>query len=105
MERLFLPLRKALLELGDRLIEKNQSDTVAAIFIDRVVDHIDVIAFMFIPQAILPLLALVYASGIVRDEQEEQTMTYLLICPIPKWALYLGKLFATLTTTIFWPWR
>jgi ABC-2 type transport system permease protein len=60
-----------------------------------------IIAFMFIPQAILPLLALVYASGIVRDEQEEQTMTYLLIRPIPKWALYLAKLFATLTTTVF----
>jgi ABC-2 type transport system permease protein len=60
-----------------------------------------IVAFMFIPQAILPLLALVYASGIVRDEQEEQTMTYLLIRPIPKWALYLVKLFATLTTTVF----
>jgi len=59
-----------------------------------------IIAFMFIPQAILPLLALVYASGIVRDEQEEQTMTYLLIRPIPKWTLYLVKLLATLTTTI-----
>lgn len=60
-----------------------------------------IIAFMFIPQAILPLLALVYASGIVRDEQEEQTMTYLLIRPIPKLALYLVKLLATLTTTVF----
>ena len=59
-----------------------------------------VFAFLFIPQAILPLLALIYASGIVRDEQEEQTMTYLLIRPIPKWALYGVKLFATLTTTV-----
>jgi ABC-2 type transport system permease protein len=57
-------------------------------------------AFLLIPQAILPLLALVYASGIVRDEQEEQTMTYLLIRPIPKWALYCVKLLATLTTTV-----
>ncbi len=57
-------------------------------------------AFMFIPQAILPLLALIYASGIVRDEQEEQTLTYLLIRPIPKWALYGAKLFATLITTV-----
>jgi ABC-2 type transport system permease protein len=57
-------------------------------------------AFGFIPQAILPLLALIYASGIVRDEQEEQTMTYLLIRPIPKWALYGLKLLATLTTTV-----
>ncbi len=58
------------------------------------------IAFMFIPQAILPLLALIYASGLVRDEQEEQTLTYLLIRPIPKWALYSIKLFATLTTAV-----
>jgi ABC-2 type transport system permease protein len=56
--------------------------------------------FGLIPQAVLPLLALIYASGIVQDEQEEQTMTYLLIRPIPKWALYSLKLLATLTTTI-----
>ena len=59
-----------------------------------------VFAFMLVPQAILPLLALVYASGIVRDEQEEQTMTYLLVRPIPKWALYTVKLLSTLTTAV-----
>jgi ABC-2 type transport system permease protein len=56
--------------------------------------------FMFLPQAILPLVALIYASGIIYDEQEEQTITYLLIRPIPKWALYTVKLLATLTTTV-----
>jgi ABC-2 type transport system permease protein len=56
--------------------------------------------FMFIPQAILPLVALIYASGIIQDEQEEQTLTYLLIRPISKWALYGVKLLATLTTTV-----
>ena len=45
-----------------------------------------ILAFMFIPQALLPLVALLYASGIIQDEQEEQTITYLLIRPIPKWA-------------------
>lgn len=59
-----------------------------------------IFVFAFIPQAILPLLALVYASGIVRDEQEEQTMTYLLIRPVPKWGIYTTKLLATLTTTV-----
>lgn len=54
--------------------------------------------FMMIPQAILPLIALIYASGILQDEQEEQTITYLLIRPIPKWALYPVKLAATLVT-------
>ncbi len=59
-----------------------------------------VFAFMFLPQALLPLVALIYASGMIQDEQEEQTLTYLLIRPIPKWALYVVKLLATLTTTI-----
>jgi ABC-2 type transport system permease protein len=59
-----------------------------------------VFAFLFIPQAVLPLLALVYASGIIGDDQEEQTITYLLMRPIPKWALYTVKLLATLTTTV-----
>jgi ABC-2 type transport system permease protein len=58
------------------------------------------LAFLFIPQALLPLVALLYASGMLQDEQEEQTITYLLIRPIPKWALYLGKLAATLTTAV-----
>jgi ABC-2 type transport system permease protein len=57
-------------------------------------------AFLFIPQALLPLIALVYASGIIQDEQEEQTLTYLLMRPIPRWAIYLVKLAATLVTTI-----
>lgn len=59
-----------------------------------------ILAYMFVPQALLPLVALVYASGIIQDEQEEQTLTYLLIRPIPKWAIYAVKLLATLTTTI-----
>jgi ABC-2 type transport system permease protein len=43
---------------------------------------------------------LIYASGIIRDEQEEQTITYLLIRRISKWAIYLVKLLATMTTTV-----
>jgi ABC-2 type transport system permease protein len=56
--------------------------------------------FLFIPQALLPLVALLYGSGIIQDEQEEQTLTYLLMRPIPKWAIYLVKVLATLTTTV-----
>lgn len=57
-------------------------------------------AFMLIPQALLPLLALLYASGMIQDEQEEQTITYLLVRPLPRWALYVIKLLATLSTTV-----
>jgi ABC-2 type transport system permease protein len=60
--------------------------------------------FMLIPHAIVPLAALIYATGIINDEQEEQTITYLLIRPLPKWAIYVTKLLATLTTTIVLTW-
>jgi ABC-2 type transport system permease protein len=54
-----------------------------------------VLIFVFIPQALLPLTALLYASGMVQDEVEEQTLTYLLIRPIPRWLIYLVKVVAT----------
>jgi ABC-2 type transport system permease protein len=55
--------------------------------------------FWLIPLALVPLVCLLYASGIVHDELEEQTITYLFVRPIPKWEIYLAKLLATLTTT------
>jgi ABC-2 type transport system permease protein len=55
---------------------------------------------VLVPQALLPLAALLYASGIIQDEQEEQTITYLLIRPIPKWLMYIVKMLATWTTTV-----
>jgi ABC-2 type transport system permease protein len=58
------------------------------------------LCWILIPQALLPLVALLYASGIIQDEQEEQTITYLLIRPIPKWLLYWIKMAATWTTTV-----
>ncbi len=58
------------------------------------------LAFMFIPQGLLPLIALVYASGMIQDEQEEQTITYLLIRPIGKGAIYYAKLLAALTVAV-----
>jgi ABC-2 type transport system permease protein len=59
-----------------------------------------VLIFHLIPHALLPLAALLYASGMIQDEQEEQTLTYLLVRPLPKRALYLTKLAATICTTI-----
>ena len=57
------------------------------------------LVMMFVPQAVLPIVSLLYASGIIQDEQEEQTITYLLLRPIPKWAIYTVKLLAAMTTT------
>lgn len=58
------------------------------------------LVMMFIPQLVLPLTALIYASGMMQDEQEEQTITYLLIRPLPKWAIYVVKWLATVTVTV-----
>jgi ABC-2 type transport system permease protein len=59
-----------------------------------------VLLFIMIPNAIAPLAALLYASGIIQDEVEDQTLTYLLIRSLPKRSLYLVKLLATFVTTI-----
>jgi ABC-2 type transport system permease protein len=53
-------------------------------------------AFNLIPHALAPLAALLYATGIIQDEVEEQTLTYLMLRPLPRWLLFLIKLLATL---------
>lgn len=52
------------------------------------------LVFYMIPQAIVPLTALILASGMIRDEVEGQTLTYLLIRPLPRPAIYVAKLAA-----------
>ena len=51
--------------------------------------------FMLMPHTLVPLTALLYATGMIHDEIEEQTLTYLLVRPLPKWGIYLTKLLAT----------
>jgi ABC-2 type transport system permease protein len=53
-----------------------------------------------IPHIFAPLTALLYAAGMIGDEVEDQTLTYLLIRPLPKWAIYVTKLLATLLLAI-----
>jgi ABC-2 type transport system permease protein len=56
--------------------------------------------FTIMPSALVPLLALLYGCGMIQDEIEDQTLTYLLVRPLPKAAVYLTKLLATLLFTI-----
>ncbi len=49
---------------------------------------------VYYSSVVIPITILLFASGMIRDEQENQTLTYILLCPIPRWALYLSKLFA-----------
>jgi ABC-2 type transport system permease protein len=53
------------------------------------------LVMILIPHALAPLAALLYAAGVIQDEVEDQTLTYLLLRPLPRWALYLAKLLAT----------
>jgi ABC-2 type transport system permease protein len=57
------------------------------------------LVFTLLPHGLAPLTALLYAAGVVSDEVEEQTLTYLLLRSVPRWALYLTKLVATLCVT------
>jgi ABC-2 type transport system permease protein len=57
------------------------------------------LVFRLIPHVLATLTALLYATGIIQDEVEEQTLTYLLLRPLPRWALYLTKLAATMLVT------
>src|SRR5579871_6740372 len=58
-------------------------------------------AFVFnlIPHLLAPLTALLYAAGAIQDEVEDQTLTYLLLRPLPRWALYWTRLAAAWLTT------
>jgi ABC-2 type transport system permease protein len=58
-------------------------------------------AFLFnlIPHALAPLAALLCSGGIIRDEIEEQTLTYLLLRPVSRPAIYAVKLMAALTVS------
>jgi ABC-2 type transport system permease protein len=57
------------------------------------------LVFYFIPHGLIPLTALLYSSGMIQDELEEQTLTYLLIRPLPRWGVYLAKFLATWLVT------
>jgi ABC-2 type transport system permease protein len=58
-----------------------------------------VIVFILIPHGLATLTALLYGVGIVQDEVEGQTLTYLLLRPLPRWALYLTRLLAMILVT------
>jgi ABC-2 type transport system permease protein len=57
------------------------------------------LVFTLLPHGLAPLTALLYAAGVVSDEVEEQTLTYLLVRTIPRWLVYVTKLLATWCVT------
>ncbi|HMP02236.1 MAG TPA: ABC transporter permease [Gemmatales bacterium] len=60
-----------------------------------------VFAFVLLPHAVVPLAALLFGSGMINDEIEDQTLTYLLIRPLQRWSIYAVKLLASVLLVIF----
>lgn len=58
-----------------------------------------VLVMFVLPHALVPLVALIYSAGLIGDEVEEQTITYLLLRPLPKWTIYACKLAASVVAT------
>ena len=54
----------------------------------------------FAPTVLLSFAGLLNAVGLIQDEIEEQTLTYLLLRPTPRWMIYLAKLLAATLTTV-----
>jgi ABC-2 type transport system permease protein len=52
--------------------------------------------FSLLANALVPCAALWFASAMIQDEIEEQTLTYLLVRPLPRWVIYLSKLAVTI---------
>lgn len=50
------------------------------------------------------LLPLLYAGGAWADEVERRTITYLLLRPVPRASLYVGKVLGASLTIIAWLW-
>jgi ABC-2 type transport system permease protein len=69
---------------------------------ERFFDHIEYVTILtFMPTALLSFAALLNSVGLIQDEIEEQTLTYLLLRPTPRWTIYIAKLLAAaLATTI-----
>jgi ABC-2 type transport system permease protein len=53
------------------------------------------------PHALAPLAALLCSAGVIRDEIEEQTLTYVLLRPVSRAAIYAVKLLASLVVSAF----
>jgi ABC-2 type transport system permease protein len=49
------------------------------------------LVFTMFATAFVPFTALLFSGGAIQDEIEEQTLTYLFVRPIPRWAIFLAK--------------
>lgn len=87
-QRLWLGLISGLVPTAIVLIARSQGEDVS----DGKAEG--ALVFLMMAQMLVPMMALWLASGLVQDEVEEQTLTYLLLRPLPRPLIYLTKLAA-----------
>jgi len=58
------------------------------------------VVFVLFLAFLMPLFALAFASGSLGGERESRTLIWLTTRPLPRWAIYLAKLLATLPWTL-----
>jgi ABC-2 type transport system permease protein len=66
---------------------------------DTPAENENALILSLLANALVPFAALWFASAMIQDEIEEQTLTYLLVRPLPRWVIYLSKLAATIAVT------
>ena len=62
-------------------------------------DIITMVGVIYLP-LLLPLIALFYAGPIIVEELEQHTYLYLVVRPIPRYQIYLGKNLAAYIMTV-----
>src|SRR5580765_476826 len=67
---------------------------------DLPAENENALIFSLLANALVPFAALWWASAMIQDEIEEQTLTYLLVRPLRRWVIYLAKLTATIAVTV-----
>jgi ABC-type transport system involved in multi-copper enzyme maturation permease subunit len=51
---------------------------------------------------LLPIFCLCYATASIASEREDQTLTYLLLSPLPRPMVYVAKFFSSLVLALLW---
>src|SRR5258708_3682385 len=63
-------------------------------------DSYNLLSFMLIFRFILVILSIVFITGVIAQEVEQKTITYLLTRPVPRWRILLPKFLAAVLVTI-----
>jgi len=62
------------------------------------------LAWLFVVQSTVPLIALILGSAVIAEEIEDRTVTYLFTRPVPRASVLLGRLLAAVLVAVALCW-